>query len=176
MRTVCFDDFKDANETFLDSAALCSTRFNTATYQQNAMARVSCEDSCLYGSPTQYKKLAHGTPMYVIEMNLDTGKIEGIGYIYNKVLQNPPAIYQQEMFNGCNAYIYGGDYHVTREELNQEFPEFVNSLEYKLFRGKGHQKRGIGFTRLSANTYSENVFTEATLAAAIKQVFVTKYF
>ncbi len=173
--SISFEDFKDANETFLKGPIL-TDRYNNITYAENLQARELSHFECLYGSPRQIKKLERDTPIYVIEMNVDTNMIEGIGYIRYNLLQNPPEIYRDVRFVEWNKFVYCGDYHITREEFNQEFPEFVESLEYKLFRGKGNQKRGKGFTRLSANTYSENVFTETTLAEAIKQVFVTKYF
>jgi hypothetical protein len=49
-------------------------------------------------------------------------------------------------------------------------------LETKLFKGRGNQKRGKGFTKLSSNTYSENNFTEEILLSAIKETFINKYF
>lgn len=174
--SISFEDFKDANETFLDGAPLYTIRFNSATYQQNMLARISCEEQCLYGTTNKIKTLALDSPMYVIEMNIDTNMIEGIGYIYNNPLTNFPEIYSQGRLNGCIEFVYGGEHHITREDICSEFPELVVALENKLFKGKGNQKRGIGFTRLPAKTYTETSFTEATLTAAIKQVFANKYF
>jgi len=171
---IYLEDFKDAEETFEDGT-LYTTRFTTDTYYTNLQTRDSCEYTCLYGSPYKIKNLEGGSLIYMIEMNNNIDQIEGIGYLHNDQLTNPPEIYNTT-YNHCNAYIYGGEYHITREEFNRLFPEILIILETKLFKGRGNQKRGKGFTKLSSNTYSENNFTEEILLSAIKETFINKYF
>lgn len=173
VNSICFEDFKDATETFKDSE-LFTTRFNNDTYNENIEARDICDFDCAYGSPNKIKNIQIGFPLYIIEMNNETNKIEGIGYIHNKSLRHPPKIYRPS-YDDCNTYVYTGDYHITREDIDRLFPEVLYALENKLFKGKGNQKRGKGFTRVSEKMYSEE-FTKAGLIFAIKQTFIHKYF
>jgi hypothetical protein len=172
---IYIEDFKDAEETF-ENGTILSDRYNNVTYNKNIESRMRYEYDCLYCSPKQIKNIEIGSPIYMIEMNNNDNKIEGIGYLYNSHLINPPKIYSDEKYEEWNNYIYVGEYHITREEFNRLFPEILIILETKLFKGRGNQKRGKGFTKLSSNTYSENNFTEEILLSAIKETFVNKYF
>jgi hypothetical protein len=171
--SICLEDFKDAEETFTD-CEIFTTRFNTDTYNENIEAREFCDFDCAYGSPNKIKNIKIGDPLYMIEMNNETNRIEGIGHIHNKSLKYPPKIYRPS-YDDCNTYVYTGDHHITREDIYRLFPDIIDKLENKLFKGKGNQKRGKGFSRLSAKIYSET-FTESDLASAIKQTFIHKYF
>lgn len=170
---IYLEDFKDEKETFEDGV-LYTTRFTNDTYDANIQTRKSYEYECLYGSPNKINENIR-FPIYMIEMNNSTDKIEGIGYINNnKVIDN------RHIYNGayedCNSYVYGGEYHITRDDFNKLFPEILIPLEKKLFKGRGNSKRGKGFTKLSNNVYFENIFTEEILLSAIQTVFIHKYF
>lgn len=173
---IYIEEFKDAEETFATGTIL-TDRYNSVTYNQNIECRIRCECECLYGSPKpKIKNVEIGSPIYIIEMNNTDDKIEGIGYIYNEHVMNPPEIYLDVKYSEWNQYVYQGEYHITREEFNNLFPKILVKLENKLFKGKSNQKRGKGFIQLSSNTYSDNTFTEEILLSAIKQTFIKKYF
>lgn len=173
--SISFEDFKNAEETFLDGPIL-TYRYKTTSHMENLQARETSHFTCLYGTPKRTKKLATGTPIYVLELNVDTNRIEGIGYTQYNLLTDPPEIYRDARYVDWNRFVYGGEFHITREEFSSGFPELVEHLECKIFKGKGNQKRGIGFTRLSARTYNDAPFTEFTLVELIKRTFVNKYF
>ena len=60
-------------------------RFNNETRDANYAYREKHKFSCLYSCPSELSpKISYNTPVFVIEMNNLTNKIEGIGLIKNK--------------------------------------------------------------------------------------------
>lgn len=81
--------------------------------------------------------------IFVIEMNNDKNKIEGIGLIKNMlVLHKRYKIYENGDYN---RYIYRGQYWLSREQLGEEISEILDTV---LFKGKSHMKRRTGITVL----------------------------
>lgn len=124
------------------STNIFTCRFNNETLQINYTYRRKKQWECMYCSPVQLPTL-HGNDLYVIEMNNEQNRIEGIGKIqinygildaHCKVYSNP----------NINRYIYKGTQHISREHLP---PELVVYLDKILFTGKTHSKRGSGIMR-----------------------------
>ena len=69
----------------MKNKTIATTRFNTETYYQNIIYKQKSEQrGCIYGMPLKIKdKIPLHSFVYVIEMNNDTNKIEGIGLIVN---------------------------------------------------------------------------------------------
>lgn len=81
--------------------------------------------------------------IFVIEMNNEKNKIEGIGLIKNMlVLHKRYKIYENGDYN---RYIYRGQYWLGREQLGEEISEILDTV---LFKGKSHMKRRTGITVL----------------------------
>ena len=65
--------------------SVVTTRFNTDTLEANYSYRLRRNLKCLYCSPIELSpKILYDMPVFVIEMNNSTNKIEGIGLIKNK--------------------------------------------------------------------------------------------
>ena len=153
------------------------TRFSDATIAENHRWRDRNDyEGCIYGVSRPIKEsINHGAWMYVIEMNnTGRGRIEGIGLIRNiNRNRKKHTIYSDRNYN---LEIYGGKYRLSREELlghsgwSRTPPRprhrpvklvvvspftkvpregsLLCKLEDRLFRGKGHLKRGWGITLL----------------------------
>ena len=62
-----------------------TTRFNKETLNSNYEYREKRGFKCMYCCPLELSpKILYNTPVFVIEMNNSTNKIEGIGLIKNK--------------------------------------------------------------------------------------------
>jgi len=139
------------SETFV-----ACTRFSDATVEENQRWReINQHMGCIYGVSRPIKKtVPRGSWIYVIEMNnTGRGRIEGVGLIRN-INRNgkPHKIYSDSNYN---LEIYHGKYRLSRSELlaHQVWcvpreRSLLCMLEDKLFRGKGHLKRGWGVTIL----------------------------
>jgi len=128
---------------------IATTRFNNNTYKQYENYKVThkCYKS-IYGTPIKIKdKLPLDSNIYVIEMNNEKNKIEGIGLIVNKVrLDKHCKIYQDMDYN---RYIYIGDKHLTAASITDEYNnKVIYVLEQLLFKGGRHCKRAQGITEL----------------------------
>ena len=126
---------------------LMVTRFNNETWIENSRWRENNNHKgCIYNSPTVIKEnISLQIPIYVIEMNNDENKIMGIGKIKNNISTKRHKIYTD---NNYNRYSYLGK-RIDREDIKNL--NKLEELEKKLFKGKGHLKRGQGITSVSYN-------------------------
>jgi hypothetical protein len=149
---------------------LVVSRFNNETFANNLDYRKKHGFVCIYGSPSKLKcRLSlpassfsslpassvskrqlpplSSVAVFVIEMNLFENKIEGIGLIRNRVYDDRYYLIYPKHGN-YNRYTYIGKYYLNRKQLVVHEPAqaFIQDLESVLFRGKGHLKRGNGFT------------------------------
>ena len=123
-----------------------TTRFNNTTWEENRLYREENKiEGCIYGLPCRMPaQVRYMEPVIVIEMNIETKKIVGIGKITNVLWRDKYyRIYDE---TGYNRYIYIGTKRVPREKINNK--ECMDILENILFKGKGHYCRGHGITRL----------------------------
>ena len=84
---------------------IASTRFNNETYETNMSYRKKTESAVIYGTSIQVqRKYDSGSLMFVIEMNNEENRIEGIGLIRNTlVTERRHYIYSN---NDYNRFIY----------------------------------------------------------------------
>ena len=134
------------------------TRFSDETFAENRQWRERHQHAgCVYGVSRPIKRtIPHGAWIYVVEMNnTGRGRIEGIGLIRN-INRNakPHRIYSDHNYN---LEVYSGKHRISREEMLSHTAwtvpketSLLSELENKLFRGKGHLKRGWGITMLPA--------------------------
>lgn len=161
---------------------IASTRFNCKTFNENEEYRIKIlQDykSCIYGTPIKIRNThSQGCLMFIVEMNNDTNKIEGIGLVQNNiVLGKYHKIYSLSEYN---RYVYKGKYRICRETIWNYFPEVVEVLDFILFKGKGHLKRQSGISvlrdKLFNDIYYKNILiTKQEINRKIHQVFVKEY-
>jgi hypothetical protein len=128
---------------------LLTSRFNSETWNENETYRNKMNISgCIYGAPLQ---VTHHINMmssaYVIEMNNDTNRIEGIGSIrVYPSFSDPKSVYENKNYN---RYVYSGKYRLDRDILVRHNPQLIETIEKLVFTGKTHMKRGAGLTKMS---------------------------
>ena len=114
------------------------SRFTDKTLAENRQWKEANNKQCVYGST---RAISDNLPLmqyFVIEMNVSTNKIAGIGIIRNKLAPRV-RIYSNPYFN---RYIYIGKHFIPVEELERDDAELLQEIEKILFYGKGHLKRG----------------------------------
>ena len=133
------------------------TRFNNSTWNENKRWReINNYDGCIYNSPVYIKEIIPlRIVLYVIEMNNDTNKILGFGKIINKVYTDRKyRVYEERNYN---RFTYRGTKRIDIDNIeNNEIKAKIQKLEERLFKGKGHLKRGQGITQLPKDV--ENKF------------------
>ena len=66
---------------------IACTRFNNQTYKENTDYRIKSGEPLLYGSAFKIREsYSVGALIFVVEMNNETNKIEGIGLIKNMLV------------------------------------------------------------------------------------------
>ena len=134
----------------MTSYAVVTSRFNNQTRDANYAYRSRKGFACMYCEPLELSpKIPYNTPVFVIEMNNSTNKIEGIGFIHNK-----PEItkyYKVHEDSNTNRFTYIGKYFMSRELIDEHNPLLVYILEEMLFKGYTHSKRGRGLTLIPEN-------------------------
>ena len=116
-----------------------TTRFTTETLAENLRYRNTHQHTCIYGLGVPISE-KHQEPFYVLEMNNTTNELIGIGII-SKMTIPRTQIYSNPYYN---RYIYKGARYIPAEQIPKEMRQ---ELEQKLFRGKGHLKRGKSMTQ-----------------------------
>ena len=128
-----------------------TTRFTNETYKENREWREKHNWSgCMYGLNKRIpKSVPHEALIYVLEMNNDTNKIEGIGLIRNYINYKQKAyIYKKDP--NYNRFIYNSNHRIdTREIKNTTYLKVIEILENLIFYGAGHYKRGQGITTIN---------------------------
>ena len=134
--------------TQLPAINLLTSRFNNDTWSENEMYRTHRNiEGCIYGAPLQVShKIPLASNAYVIEMNNETNRIEGIGYIrVYPSFSERKNVYENKNYN---RYVYSGRYRLDREILVRHNEDLVTTIETLLFKGKTHMKRGSGLTSM----------------------------
>ncbi len=128
---------------------LVTSRFTNDTLETNKNYKQKKNiTGCIYGSPQEMSpKIMYDSLVFVIEMNNDTDKIEGIGLVRNRPDLNK--YYRIYEHGDYNRYIYKGNYRIDRTTLLEHNSALVKVLEYVLFGEKTHLKRGSGFTTVT---------------------------
>ena len=120
-------------------------RFNNETRETNYAYRKKHNLACIYCCPTQLSpKIYYNAPVFVIEMNNSTNKLEGIGLIKNNC--ETQKYFKVHSDSNTNRYTYIGKYFIERDIIDHYNSHLVFVLEQILFKGKTHSKRGSGLT------------------------------
>lgn len=152
---------------------LSCTRFNNDTYSQNTNYRHKNNDVVIYGSTLKIREIYElNSPIFVIEMNNTTNKIEGIGLIKNTIIHEKHKIYEN---NEYNRYIYKGKYWLSREQLCSFDNELVDVFDTVLFKGKSHMKCRLGITVITNNLLVRWNHELSDLKKRVKNAFIHYY-
>ena len=117
-----------------------TTRFTSETWAENQRFRDTHLETCIYGLGVPISdKHPHG-PLYILEMNNSENQLLGMGIITKKIYPRV-SIYANPYYN---RYIYKGNHYIPAEQIPEAIRE---DLETKLFKGKGHLKRGKSMTQ-----------------------------
>ena len=150
---------------------IVTTRYNNETWEANYNNRIKRNLSCLYASPHEMSpKIDLNSPVFVIEMNNSTNKIEGIGLIKN--MSKTDKYYNIQRDANYNRFIYIGNYHLSRQVLEDYNPLLVYILDLILFKGYTHSKRGAGFTTIPEKVLKFDVCEGMDIKKEIKQLFL----
>jgi len=126
---------------------LLTTRFNSETYSENNRWRESNNFSgCIYCSSVKMPKhVPQNSGIIIIEMNNTNNQIEGIGILINKIKTEKHIVHSDRNYN---RYVYKGELRADREWLLSTNQSLIEKLEFLIFKGKDHIKRGMGFTSI----------------------------
>ena len=130
---------------------IATTRFSDHTFKENKMWRGRNRISgCIYGTPVvMSSKIKEGEATFVIEMNNDRNKIEGIGLVMNRHSREHYVDIHSN--RNLSRYVYQGQYRLDAGLVTSEYhKKVIWVLEMLLFKGAKHSKRSIGITRLPA--------------------------
>ena len=130
-----------------------ATRFNNSTWDENCRWREKNNfNGCIYNSPVYIKdNIPLQIPLFVIEMNNETNKIEGIGKIVNYVHTDKKYKVYSDL--NYNRYTYLGKQRINRDMIKDT--EKLEKLEERLFKGKSHLKRGQGILNVPTDIYRD---------------------
>jgi hypothetical protein len=161
------------------------TRFNNQTLESNKRFRLRHNVGCLYGSPFVMKKFGIDDVVFVIEMNNQENRVEGIGMVLNIVKTG--AQYNTYDNYNYNRFVYCGKYRLDRSDLetltckaidvaDPNAPEnppinVLQMLDQVLFKGRSHMKRG---TQVSSLT-DKLIYRGGTTCKKLQHAIVTKF-
>jgi hypothetical protein len=179
-------DTKMSNMSNIDHIKILTTRFNNDTWRENNNYRIKHNIPCIYCVPQRISDtIEYNSIVFVFEMNNSINQIEGIGLIRNVINNDdkPPRIHQEGNFN---RFCYQGNYHISREQIERKYSNFwLEKIEYILFKGKEHLKRGGGMTSLTdkilrkkmdkIKTIFQDEVDYISLMNEIKNIFVEYY-
>jgi hypothetical protein len=122
---------------------LCTTRFNTNTWQENQRFLANRKEiGCIYPAP---EVISSGIPiditLFILEMNNDQNRIMGIGIVKNHPIHNPSKyrVYSEQNYN---RYTYlSKQRRIDRNEMTEEEEFYMKVFDHLCFRGSKHMKR-----------------------------------
>jgi hypothetical protein len=148
-----------------------TVRYDNETWDASVRCRKRKNLSCIYATPFKLAETIDvNSPVFVIEMNNSTNQIMGIGLIKNKLVTDK--VYKVQEDSNCNRYIYIGEYHISREVLDDYNPFLVYVLDEILFKGYTHSKRGSGLTKIPEKVLKLDVCEGINIKKEIKDIFV----
>ena len=153
---------------------IACTRFNCKTYKENTDYRIKNGEQVIYGSAFKIRDMySPGSLIFVAEMNNETNKIEGIGFIKNLLIADKNyKIYDDNFYN---RYIYRGKYWLSRTQLNELDREICEIFDNILFKGKSHLKRMSGITVLTDKLFTNWNYELCDLKNQVKNAFLNYF-
>jgi phage pi2 protein 07 len=153
---------------------IATTRFNNETYEANKSYRKTNSMPVIYGTSIKIQdKYVLGSLMFVIEMNNEQNRIEGIGLIRNTIITDKRHIIYSN--NDYNRFIYHGDYWLSRNQLEEYDAELVEICDLVLFKGKSHLKRQSGISVLTAQLFTNWDYSLSKMKEKIRKAFISAF-
>jgi hypothetical protein len=120
-----------------------TSRFNDETIAENKTFRNrNPKIGCIYCAPQMIsKKVPLDSVMFILEMNNDKNRIEGIGMVRNHPHANKYSVYDNGNYN---RYTYLGKYRIDRDSMTEHENEIMTVFDILCFTGNKHMKRGQG--------------------------------
>jgi len=148
-----------------------SSRFTQETWDENcAYRREKQYSGCIYGSPTPLScKIPPYSPVFIIEMNNSSNKIEGIGLVCNKIQYDK--YYMVYKTGNYNRYIYKSKFRLDRAELQRYNSDLVKAFDHILFKEKTHVKRGSGITIIPEKLYQHKLCKTMNITQELCDIF-----
>jgi hypothetical protein len=103
-------------------------------------------------------------------MNNTSNKIEGIGFVCNKIQYDK--YYMVYKTGNYNRYIYKSKFRLDRTELQQHNPNLVKALDHILFKEKTHVKRGSGITIIPEKLYQHKLCNNMNIRQELRDIFI----
>jgi hypothetical protein len=153
---------------------IATTRFNNSTFLENMEYRDKHKFPVIYGTMIKiHRKIDIGSFLFIVEMNNDTNKIEGIGLVKNSLaLERKYKIYENDDYN---RYIYRGNYWLSRQQILDFDSSIVEVYDKILFKGKTHLKRACGITVLNEKLFISWKLNMAFWKELVRQMFVQMF-
>jgi flagellin-like hook-associated protein FlgL len=122
---------------------IMTSRFNEETILENKRYRNNNPKiGCIYCAPqTISKKVPIDAILFILEMNNDKNRIEGIGMVRNHPQVNRYNVYDNGNYN---RYNYVGKHRIDRSEMTEEENKIMTVFDILCFTGNKHMKRGQG--------------------------------
>ena len=151
--------------------SIVTDRYNNETWEASVQYREKRKIACIYAPPYKLtEKILLETPVFVIEMNNEKNEIMGIGLIKNKIMTDK--VYKVQEDSNHNRYIYIGEYHISRDVLDDYNSRLVYILDEILFKGYTHSKRGSGLKKFPEKVLSLEICEGLDIKKEIKNVFI----
>lgn len=154
---------------------IACTRFNNETFQQNMEYRLKNNIKVIYGSALKIRHTYKSDSIiFVVEMNNDLNRIEGIGLIKNNLVYNTRhRIYEHIEYN---RYIYQGNFWLNRDLLESLDSDIIIIFDNILFKGKSHLKCRSGITIITEKLFTHwKDYKLDELKEKLKNVFLFYY-
>ena len=153
---------------------IACTRFNNTTYEENTNFRHKHNETAIYGTTLKIRNIYNlGTLIFIVEMNNEQNKIEGIGLIKNMlVCDKRYKIYDNDEYN---RYIYKGKYWLSRTQINNVNEKITEIFENILFKGKSHLKCRMGITIITEKLFVHWNYDLQILKNMVKYVFISYF-
>ena len=148
--------------------SLLTSRFNEKTWNENQKYRLKKEIGCIYCSPCPIaNEIPLDSIMFILEMNNDKNRIEGIGMVRNKPYVNKYKVYEDGNYN---RYVFTGKNYISREKMSNEEETIMKAFDILCFTGNRHMKRGQGLKKFPSRMLF-NVRKKIDLVEFIKNMF-----
>ena len=124
---------------------IMTTRFNNKSHEEmmsycNKIKGVKC----IYGVPKEIVGcVVKDSILFVLEMNNERNKIEGIGMVKNTAFPNRYGVYEEGNYN---RFSYLGKARIDRSDMTEEEDTILSAMDVICFKGKCHLKRSHGIT------------------------------
>jgi len=153
---------------------IATTRFTNQTYKEKEAWCIKNKwTGAIYGTPRKItEKIISESLLFVLEMNNDTNKIVGIGYIKN--IMYGDKYYRIYSDGNYNRYVYKSLYRIDINDstLTEYEKKVIDIFNVLLFKGSRNVKRYQGITEIP-KWIKHNKHMD--FVKFFKELFVSKY-